>query len=298
MKPVKAGEYRFENTAEGVTTIRAAAALSEDEKVRNPDYLAIEFLDPKDINYPHDIEHAQRFEQQIEQFMPKCFQYINVRTMHMDALLLDALGGSLSQYVLLGAGFDSRPYRFKDKLKDVSVFELDLPKQQNPKKAKLKKIFGSLPDHVKFVSIDFISQNLEKVLALSGYDKNAKTYFSLEGVSPYMTEGAVNKTLAFIHDYSAEGSSIAFDYTISSIIEGRCDEDALKTTQYLAESGQPWKFGIDDGLLSEFLRGRGFKVISNYGARELEGTYLIKSDGNLLGNVSSCLRIVHAETRD
>jgi O-methyltransferase involved in polyketide biosynthesis len=50
--------------------------------------------------------------------------------------------------VIIGAGFDTRAYRFEDLKENVKVFEVDHPVTQQVKVAKINEIFGELPDHV------------------------------------------------------------------------------------------------------------------------------------------------------
>ena len=50
----------------------------------------------------------------------------HVRTRHIDDVLAESLRAGATQVVILGAGLDSRAYRFGDALRGVRVFELDL----------------------------------------------------------------------------------------------------------------------------------------------------------------------------
>ena len=52
---------------------------------------------------------------------------VHVRTRHIDDVLAESLRVGATQVVILGAGLDSRAYRFGDALRGVRVFELDLP---------------------------------------------------------------------------------------------------------------------------------------------------------------------------
>lgn len=53
----------------------------------------------------------------------------------------------------MGAGFDSRAYRFADKLVDTKVFEVDHPATQKRKKDKVTEILGALPQNVTYVPL-------------------------------------------------------------------------------------------------------------------------------------------------
>jgi methyltransferase (TIGR00027 family) len=83
--------------------------------------------------------------------------------------------------VLLGAGFDSRAYRFRDTAPGIRFFEVDLPELQKEKKAKVAALLGSLPENVTYVPIDFNSQQLEGVLRKAGYENTIPTFFNWEG---------------------------------------------------------------------------------------------------------------------
>jgi len=50
---------------------------------------------------------------------------VNLRTRYIDQHMLDAVKAGASQVVILGAGFESRAYRFRKELKGTKVFEWD-----------------------------------------------------------------------------------------------------------------------------------------------------------------------------
>ena len=52
---------------------------------------------------------------------------INVRTHYIDAALKRAVADGAAQVVILGAGYDSRAYRFRQAYPQVKYFEVDLP---------------------------------------------------------------------------------------------------------------------------------------------------------------------------
>src|SRR5271157_4689022 len=143
------------------------------------------------------------------------------RTRYIDDAVQAALAKGVEQLVILGAGLDTRPYRLPG-LEHVKVFEVDLPAVQNNKKAKLEKHFGHLPENVTFIPIDFDTQNLEAVFAGTTFDSSRLAVFIWEGVTQYISEEAIQRTLNFVGK-SAPGSSIVFTYVLKSIIEHRSD---------------------------------------------------------------------------
>ena len=185
------------------------------------------------------------------------------RTRYIDEYVLQCMNQGIRQMVLLGAGYDSRAYRFDDIKKSVMVFEVDHPATQKAKQKKLCKLFGSLPAHVTYVPVDFEKESFAEKLLAGGFDKSLKTLFIWEGVTYFLSEESVDATLAFVRENSAEGSSIIFDYTFSSVVDGTYDcEEAKREREVLASLGEPLTFGIEEGAVKNFLINRGFKEVT------------------------------------
>jgi methyltransferase (TIGR00027 family) len=196
---------------------------------------------------------------------------IPVRTRFIDDYLQTCIDDGIEQLVILGAGYDSRAYRFELK-GEVTVFEVDHPETQRIKKEKVKKIIGFLPEHVIYVPIDFNKEKLDEKLSEYGHQNSMKTLFIWEGVTYYITAEAVDETLAFVVQNSGDGSSIIFDYAYKSMIDGRLKE-AEKYRRYLEKKGEPYIFGIEEGAIEEFLVTRGFGQVKDMNAESLENTY-------------------------
>ena len=60
----------------------------------------------------------------LERITPGFYCYFQARTKHIDAVLVESINSGIDQLVILGAGYDSRPYRFREKLKGVQIFEV------------------------------------------------------------------------------------------------------------------------------------------------------------------------------
>ena len=138
--------------------------------------------------------------------------YVPLRHRFIDEHLAAALDAGVGQVVLLGAGYDTRAYRFADRLAGRPVFEVDLAAISRAKAATIAKHAEELPDaNVVRVEIDFESQALGDVLADAGFAAGGSTFFMWEGVPMYLTRAAVKATLDAVHDVSGAGSQIAHD---------------------------------------------------------------------------------------
>ena len=284
-----AASGKVSTTAESVCAMRAAGAKHPDPKLRNPDYLAERFVGDAFWQASPLRTHPERARHN------PVFFWVNARTHHFDALLVEALSQGATQVVNLGAGFDSRAYRFRDRFPQVRFFELDLPATSAAKRERVVKIFGAVPDRVVLVPTDFTTHPLDKVLRDAGYDRAQRTFFIWEGVTMYLPEAANLSTLRFIKSGSAPGSSVAFDYTLDAALrpDGGGLYAAKSTAMYLASVGEPLVTGWSATQASAIATREGFLVVSDLGPPELTQRYLIGSDGEPDGMMAEVARIIH-----
>ena len=200
---------------------------------------------------------------------------VHVRTRHIDDVLLDSIKNDITQIVILGAGLDSRAYRFGEALRGVRVLELDLPQTQEYKKKRVREVMGGLPGHVAYVPIDFAKQSLDAVLDAGGYDRKRTTLVLWEGVPMYLPEAAVDATLRAVVRNGASGSRIVFDYFLESALQSRTS--ALRdVSKIVAAVGEPFVFGMPGQDASAFVTARGLKVLSDFGSADLGARFLPK----------------------
>jgi methyltransferase (TIGR00027 family) len=185
------------------------------------------------------------------------------RTRFIDERAAAAVDAGVEQVVLLGAGFDARPYRLPgwDRL---AVFEVDHPDTQ----ARKRRLLGASRSRVRFVPVDFDRQSVEAALDAAGYDRDRPTLFIWEGVTNYLTESAVDGTLRWCAR-AAASSRIVFTYVHRGVLD---DPGSFFGTARLFDtlgaSGERWTFGLDPAGLASFLAARGFRLDEDVGAEE------------------------------
>jgi methyltransferase (TIGR00027 family) len=287
-------------TALEVAAYRAIGARHPDPSIRNGDQLADRLLGPDErailketgsemvlAALTMDTDRAWASLGTRGRFA----RGVHVRTRHIDDVLEESLRMGSTQVVILGAGLDSRAYRFGGALGNARVFELDLPATQEYKKKRVREVLGALPGHVTYVPIDFTKQELATVLDAAGYDRKKKTLFIWEGVTMYIPEAAVDATLRAVARNAAPGSRIVFDYFLQSALQ---DAPGLRDiSRNVAAVGEPFVFGISGNDASAFVKERGLAVASDFGSADLGVRYLPK--GNNLPTPSAnriCTAIV------
>jgi methyltransferase (TIGR00027 family) len=194
------------------------------------------------------------------------------RTRYIDDAVRAALAQGMQQVVLLGAGYDTRPYRLPQ-LATIKVFEVDLPTVQRSKQQRLQKYLGRLPDNVTFVPIDFDTQHLDAVMAGTPFSATLPTLFVWEGVTQYLTAPAVRQTLALV-GAGAPGTTLVFTYVLKSVIERRSNiPDAAHMMDVVANQA-PWIFGLEPDHMAAFLAPFHLRLADDVGNRDYQERYL------------------------
>ncbi len=179
----------------------------------------------------------------------------------IDDLLHAALRNGVEQVVILGAGYDSRAYRFVDELAGRSVYELDLPPASRRKAAIVAGhpvVFG--PPRVRRVEIDFRTQSLADRLAGTGFVVGAPTFVVWEGVAPYLSREAVVSTLSALYGLCGAGSTLTTDLWDGVGGPGRTAPLRRLASRSVSLVGEPLTFGMPMTQVGAFLDEHGWAV--------------------------------------
>jgi methyltransferase (TIGR00027 family) len=190
----------------------------------------------------------------------------------IDEHLLAALP-TVEQVMILGAGYDTRAYRFATEIGPRPVYEVDLPPLSRRKAAVIaarSELFGHASVHR--VEIDFREQSLPDRLAGSGFMPGAATFVAWEGVSMYLTRDAVDGTLAALASVCGTGSVVAMDFW------QRVGAPAWRALRMRAERGmdligEPIGFAIPASAVDRLFGAHGFGVTDLAQAVELTSRY-------------------------
>jgi len=173
--------------------------------------------------------------------------------------------------VNLGAGLDTRVYTL-DSISHLPIWELDQDTVIKNKQKRLTQIFGSIPNNVKNVGIDFDDEDISAVLKRNGYSSDKKIFFILEGVTQYLEEESVWNIFDFL-SHASSGSKIAFNYVLKDFLEGQRMfdlEDLYK--KYVVN--KTWILGFDPEVWPQFLEDYGWNIIEDIGADDLAEKYV------------------------
>lgn len=224
----------------------------------------------------------------MEKKAPGTYWFLQARAKHFDRSLLHAVEEGVEQVVILGAGYDTRAYRFREALAEVAIFEVDVASTQAQKKRHLNQLFGAVPNHVCFVEIDFNTQSIPEVLEAAGFERGKPTFFLWEGVIYYLPEESVRSVLGAIRELGGPGSMLVIDYILQAALEGDPTlYGAAEAMRIWNDLGEPGLFGWEDAAAAaEFLAGQGFEVTADLSSTEMAEVYEIP------GRIIECMRLL------
>jgi len=290
-------EHQYSDTAEVAASYRAVACKEYSETAIGADYLAEYF-----ISTSHKFLAKFGFVRKLgiaksRKFTPGGFEYVLARTAFFDRQLLSALETGAKQLVILGAGFDTRAYRFAEQCSGCKIIELDIASTQNRKKECLQSAGIAIPKNLTFASINFNLESLPDVLRQAGYNNEVKTVFLWEGVSMYLQRPAVEATLQFVGACKNPESLLVFDY-IATIADSEVDNyygvKTWRETWARYRQAEPFKFTIDDSQIASYLEGMGLSIQTHLKEREIGEHCLPKPGYKNLGRVTGWFRFVTA----
>ena len=267
---IMGGKNKFGSvgTASFASFIRYCASFESDPRLRTKDRLAGDLL-PGMLkvvgSYALPRGLAKLF---IQRKAPSAYELLAMRSQVYDAVIENHLG-NVDQYLLLGAGFDTRPYRYAKEIvrNGVRTFEVDLPAIQQSKKHALAAARASVgsTEHVQFVptNLNEDGQLLEQSKA-AGFNVEKVSLVTWEGVTYYLEEVGVDATLMQLSEMLPSGSLLQFDYIDVGVIQN--PQEFFGGEAFInkrKDTDEPIKFGLDPEQVPDFLAKYGFDVVEN-----------------------------------
>jgi len=185
--------------------------------------------------------------------------YMQVRTRLIDDAVRAFAAAGGHQIVVLGAGYDCRALRLAE-LADAQVYEIDHPATQGHKLEVLARLGITSP--AQYVTWDFETHPMDDLpgaLADAGHDPTAASLTIWEGVTMYLTEGAIEASLRAITSWSPAGSELAMTYYARAHLTSR--SLITRTIRAMVQRlGEPFQFGWTPDELPGYLAARGLRL--------------------------------------
>ena len=203
------------------------------------------------------------------------------RAMVADAELADAARAGVRQCVVLGAGLDTLAWRVPAAADGMRVFEVDHPATQAWKRDLMRQGGLSMPDGATAVPADLQQALLQDVLEGAGFRGDQPACFVWLGVTPYLTESAIDGTLRHVANLPA-GTRIVFDYRVdASVLPPFERVMSAHMAEQVAALGEPWLSGFVPAQLVQRLAAMGFTGVTELDAPALNARYFPRRKDDL-----------------
>ena len=197
------------------------------------------------------------------------------RARYAEDALKAAVGRGVSQYVIIGAGFDSFAYRRPNWSAELAVFEIDHPATQAMKRQRLAECGVDATASVEFVAADLSVEALGSALARSSFQPTRSTFFAWLGVTMYLTHEANLSALRAIASCAPAGSELVFNYIDQRVLDpGALVTEAFrKLKMEVSSAGEAFLSGFDPETLGEQLRAAGLLLLEDLNGEQAVARY-------------------------
>lgn len=186
-----------------------------------------------------------------------------LRSRFAEDRLREAAARGVSQYVIVGAGLDTFPWRQPAYARGMKIFLADHASSLAWTQARFHDRGLSAPANLAFVPLDLERDDAGATLAARGFDPRAAAFCSVLGVVQYLERAPIEALLAFVASLET-GSEIVFTFVPrDDELDGADRTFATVSAARTAQFGEPWKTRFGAGELTEVLRRVGFSDVAH-----------------------------------
>ncbi len=203
------------------------------------------------------------------------------------------------QYIILGAGYDSFAYRQPEWASHLKIFEVDSLAMILDKERRISKMMGKMPENLAYCPMDFEKESLCEVLSsYPQFDSRQVNFFSLLGITYYLSQSSFVKVIEDISKISPQGSSIVLDYPDELTFTDKAGDRVKKQVAMAGQAGENMVGGYAYDTMEDILATNGFLVYEHLTPEEITQQYF--SEYNLANprhmmtafdNVNYCLAV-------
>lgn len=228
---------------------RHVQSLHEQGDRRNPDVLAGALLSAEQRDQCLHLPAKALADMRRSPY----YHYLTARTKAYDQMLLDAVATGIRRVLILGAGFDTRLYRYGGHLAamGVDVAECDQPSAMAVK----QQLASVLPSagRVAYFGVDLNVPNTWGVLRQWLGEGSSPALLISEGVSPYIAQACFVALLEELPRLVCAGSRVAYDFKLAGVADDFGRGPGVSA---------PFRLDLDERAIAKFHAGLGFRQTS------------------------------------
>jgi methyltransferase (TIGR00027 family) len=196
-----------------------------------------------------------------------------LRSRFAEDRLARAAARGACQYLIVGAGLDTFPWRQPKFGIDLRIFWVDHPASLTWSTAYFRERGLTVPANVSFVAADLEERHLAERLAKSGFDCRAVTFCSALGVTQYLGRDAVESLLRFAASWPIASEIVCTFSPPDDTLDGDDLAAAHERVPVAARSGEPWKTRLTVPHIFGLLAICGFAEVFHLTRRRAQQQY-------------------------
>jgi methyltransferase (TIGR00027 family) len=251
-EPISMTGYDASRTALGTLYLRAVHQLFDAEPRILDDPVAARLLEPATRSRLGEPPSRDRTPE-----ARALRAHVVLRSRFAEDRLAVAVQRGVTQYVILGAGFDTFAFRQPEWARALRIVEVDRSETQALKRSRLAVAEVATPANVSFASVDFERESLRDGLSRSGVSLAEPTFFSWLGVTMYLDEDAIDAVLRTVASFP-EGSEIVLTFAERATAVDVTSDSPSPLARRVASVGEPFVSYFEPAALAAKLRGAGF----------------------------------------
>jgi len=253
--------YKASRTALGTAFMRAAHQLLDAPPRILEDPLVVKLLGQAAVQRINDTTNSYQTPER-----RALRAHVVLRSRFAEDQLAIAVNRGVTQYIILGAGFDTFALRQPVWAKPLRIIEVDHAGTQAMKRAQLIAGGFTLPENTDFATINLEHESLCGSLTLHQISLDKLTFFSWLGVTMYLKENTIDAVLRSIAAFPA-GSEIVLTFAPPP------GDSPSPFDQRAANLGEPWVSYFTPDAIEMKLRGSGFSKVEFLSPEEAEARY-------------------------
>jgi methyltransferase (TIGR00027 family) len=194
--------------------------------------------------------------------------HVVLRSRFAEDRLAEAVSRGITQYIVLGAGFDTFALRQPAWAAALKIVEVDHPASQAAKRTRIAAAGLAIPDNVSFAGVDFERESLLDGLQRQGVSLTEPSFFSWLGVTMYLQKPAIDTVLRSAAAFPAN-SEIVLTFLPTS----ESTESPSPLARRVARAGEPFLTSFSPEQIASTLREAGFHSVGFLSSAEAGERY-------------------------
>lgn len=196
--------------------------------------------------------------------------HVVLRSRYAEDQLRVAVEAGISQFLSLGAGFDTFSFRQPKWARGLRIVEVDHPASQKAKIERFRCLGIPFPENTEFVPVDLEKNDLAGELRTSNINPGEPIFVACLGVLVYLSRGTIQNILKEIAGMGRGTMLVVAFAPKDSDRRGRKPGTAA---EHAATLGEPWLSHFTEEELRNELTTCGFASMDFLGTEEAEQRY-------------------------